>query len=99
MIAFVQKRKKHYIFFENAHVDIRILSGDNPVTVARVAQLAGLKDGHLYIDASTLPEDELEIGKDCFSLPCFGRVQPEQKQRIMKLYKPEDMLLGWLVME
>lgn len=81
-------------FFENAHVDIRILSGDNPVTVARVAQLAGLKDGHLYIDASTLPEDELEMEKIVSHYHVFGRVQPEQKQRIMKALQARGHVVG-----
>ena len=81
-------------FFENAHVDIRILSGDNPITVARVAQLAGLKDGHLYIDASTLPEDDFELEKIVSHYHVFGRVQPEQKQRIMKALQAKGHVVG-----
>lgn len=81
-------------FFENAHVDIRILSGDNPTTVARVAQLAGLKDGHLYIDASTLPEDDLEMEKIVSHYHVFGRVKPEQKQRIIKALQANGHVVG-----
>lgn len=81
-------------FFENAQVDIRILSGDNPTTVSRVAQLAGLKNGHLYIDASTLPKDDLELEKIVSHYNVFGRVKPEQKQRIIKALQANGHVVG-----
>ena len=81
-------------FFENANVDIRILSGDNPATVSRVAQLAGLKNGHLYIDASTLPEDDMELENIVAHYHVFGRVKPEQKQRIIKALQVNEHVVG-----
>lgn len=81
-------------FFENANVDIRILSGDNPSTVSRVAQLAGLKNGHLYIDASTLPEDDMELENIVAHYHVFGRVKPEQKQRIIKALQVNEHVVG-----
>lgn len=81
-------------FFENAHVDIRILSGDNPMTVSRVAQLAGLKNGDLYIDASTFPDDDMELEKIVSHYRVFGRVKPEQKQRIIKALQANQHVVG-----
>ena len=42
-------------YFARQEVDIKVISGDNPVTVASVAQRAGLKDADRLIDLSTLP--------------------------------------------
>lgn len=86
--------KKTLAFFEKENVDIRILSGDNPITVSRVAQLAGLNQGHLYIDASTLPEDPLELQKVVRHYHVFGRVKPEQKQSIVKALQAEKLIVG-----
>ncbi len=81
-------------FFDKQNVEIRILSGDNPMTVSKVAQLAGLKNGHRYIDASTLPEDFSELRKIVHHYYVFGRVKPEQKQSIVKALQAENMIVG-----
>lgn len=81
-------------FFDKENVEIRILSGDNPITVSRVAQLAGLKQGDQYIDASTLPEDPLELQKVVRHYHVFGRVKPEQKQSIVKALQAEGLVVG-----
>lgn len=81
-------------FFEKSGVEIRILSGDNPMTVSRVAQLAGLKNGDLYIDATTLPEDEIELQNIVKHYRVFGRVKPEQKQQIIKACQLQGLVVG-----
>lgn len=81
-------------FFENAAVNICILSGDNPMTVSRVAQLAGLKGGEMYIDASTLPEDDEELEKVVSHYRVYGRVKPEQKQQIIKAFQAKGHVVG-----
>lgn len=81
-------------FFKDAHVDIRILSGDNPMTVSRVAQLAGLQYADLYIDASTLPDDEEDLEKIVSHYHIFGRVKPEQKQRIIQALQANGHVVG-----
>lgn len=81
-------------FFEKEDVDIRILSGDNPITVSRVAQLAGLKNADRYIDARTLPTDEEEFQKVVQHYRIFGRVKPEQKQMIIKAFQNQDKVVG-----
>lgn len=81
-------------FFEKAAVNICILSGDNPMTVSRVAQLAGLQGGEKYIDASTLPEDDEELQKVVSHYRVYGRVKPEQKQQIIKAFQSQGHVVG-----
>ncbi|MEG0548905.1 MAG: HAD-IC family P-type ATPase [Coprobacillus sp.] len=89
-----KEAKSTLAFFDKANVEIRILSGDNPRTVSKVAQLAGLKDGDRYIDASTLPTDEEELKKVVAYYRVFGRVKPEQKQTIIKAFQSEGKVVG-----
>lgn len=66
-------------YFHAQGVDVRIISGDNPATVAAVARRAGLDVGEA-IDARTLPT-ELEALADVLDTHrVFGRVTPEQKK-------------------
>ncbi len=89
-----KEAKETFQFFEEAGVDIRILSGDNPLTVSKVAQLAGLKGAESYIDASTLPKDQEEFEKVVLRYRIFGRVKPEQKQMIIKTFQNQDKIVG-----
>lgn len=86
--------KETLAFFEKSGVDIRIISGDNPMTVSKVAQLAGLKHGERYVDASTLPQDEEELQKVVQYYRVFGRVKPEQKQMIIKAFQQLGDVVG-----
>jgi cation-transporting ATPase E len=73
-------------FLKNG-VSLRILSGDNPRSAAFVAQKAGIPGAERCADASPLSDAELaEAVKDSV---VFGRVSPEQKQRIIRLLKAE----------
>lgn len=81
-------------FFDDAAVNICILSGDNPMTVSRVAQLAGLKGGEKYVDASTLPTDDEELQKVVAHYRVYGRVKPEQKQQIIKAFQASGHVVG-----
>jgi len=86
--------KETLAFFEESGVEIRILSGDNPMTVSKIAQLAGLKHGDRYIDATTLPKDEDEFKKVIRYYRVFGRVKPEQKQMIIKAFQSDGQVVG-----
>ena len=46
-----------FAYFREQNVDIKVISGDNPVTVSKIAVKAGLEGGEHYVDANTLPED------------------------------------------
>lgn len=81
-------------YFDENHVDICILSGDNPVTVSRVAQLAGLRKANQYIDATLLPESEEELRQIVGNYFVYGRVKPEQKQAIIKAMQANGLVTG-----
>lgn len=76
-------------FFKKQGVEIKVLSGDNPVTVSKIAERVNLKNADMYIDATTLKTDE-EIAKAAAKYTVFGRVTPTQKQTIIKALKKDD---------
>ena len=70
-------------YFKEQEVDIKIISGDNPITVSTIAKRAGLEDYESYIDLSTLGSDaEIVDIVDKYSI--FARVLPHQKSIIVK---------------
>jgi cation-transporting ATPase E len=69
-------------YFRAQGVGVRVISGDNPRTVAAIARQVGLDVGDGY-DARQLPEDEGELGDVLESHTVFGRVTPEQKKRMV----------------
>lgn len=81
-------------YFRERKVEIKVISGDNPVTVSHIAVEAGLKGGENYIDANELPEDIDELKKVVEKYSVFGRVKPEQKQRIIKAYQANGNVVG-----
>lgn len=69
-------------FFAAQDVELKIISGDNPVTVSSIARQAGLSGYDAYVDASTLESGEaLEEAASRYTI--FGRVSPSQKQELV----------------
>ena len=78
--------EKTFEFFDSQDVKIKVISGDNPVTVSQIAKTAGVKNAEKYIDASTL--NNIEDIKDAIDkYIVFGRVKPDQKREIIKALK------------
>lgn len=75
-----------FAFFDREDVSIRILSGDHPLTIERVCKRAGLGDLKA-IDASKLPDDEEALAKVVDSYAIFGRVKPEQKEKLIHAFQ------------
>ncbi|MDF2665071.1 MAG: cation transport ATPase [Microbacterium sp.] len=69
-------------FFREQGVGVRVISGDNPRTVAAIAREVGLEVDEGY-DARRLPEDDAELGRIMEEHTVFGRVTPDQKKRIV----------------
>lgn len=69
-------------FFAEQGVEIKVISGDNPVTVSKIAGQAGIANAENYIDASTLKTDE-SIENAVIHYTVFGRVTPEQKRKLV----------------
>ena len=70
-------------YFAEQGVEIKVISGDNPVTVSEVAKLAQIKNASKYIDASELKTDE-DIYEAVKEYTVFGRVKPQQKRMFVK---------------
>ena len=70
-------------FFAQEGVSIRVISGDNPVTVAAVAQRAGIENAERYVDTSTL-ESTGDFDRAAAEYTVFGRVTPEKKRKLIQ---------------
>ena len=74
-------------YFNEQGVDLKVISGDNPVTVSAVAKRAGVKGAEKYIDARTLPENYDELRNVVGNYNIYGRVTPHQKKDIVRALK------------
>lgn len=70
-------------YFESQGVDLKVISGDDPVTVSAIAKRAGLKNAEQYVDATTITTQE-EMDEAVAMYSVFGRVTPQQKQAMVK---------------
>ena len=75
-----------FAFFGEQGVQIKVISGDNPLTVSRIAAQVNIADADKYVDATTL-RDESAIREAVGEYTVFGRVKPEQKKAIIRALK------------
>ncbi len=77
-----------FAYFAREGVSVRVISGDNPLTVSEVARRAGIPGAERSIDARTLETDEQveEAARECI---VFGRVTPEMKRRLVLALKKQ----------
>ncbi len=80
-----KEAKKTLQYFKKQGVDIKIISGDNPITVSKIASLVGVDNYEKYIDVSKLSEEELKEAAVKYTI--FGRVTPIQKKILIKSLK------------
>jgi cation-transporting P-type ATPase E len=74
-------------WFKNNGVEIRVISGDNPITVSQIAVKVGVPNGANYVNCTGKSDAELEaLSKDH---TVFGRVTPEQKEVLINAYKKQ----------
>ena len=69
-------------FFKENDVDVKIISGDHPVTVSALAKQAGIENAHKYIDASTLTTPK-ELEDAIMNYHVIGRASPSQKHEMI----------------
>ncbi len=75
-------------YFADQGVDLKVISGDNAVTVSQIAKRAGLENADKYCDATTLRSEE-DIRRAVSEYAVFGRVTPQQKLAFVKALKEE----------
>lgn len=73
-------------YFAEQGVEVKVISGDNPLTVSEVAKTAGIRNAENYVDASALKTDE-EIETAVLQYTVFGRVTPDQKRKFVHALK------------
>jgi cation-transporting ATPase E len=69
-------------YFRREGVQIKVISGDNPATVATIAAKAGVPGADKAVDARTLPEGD-ELAEMMENNTVFGRVHPDQKRAMV----------------
>ncbi len=74
---------KTFHYFAQQGVTVKVISGDNPVTVSEVARQAGIEGADKYIDAATLRTDA-ELERAAGKYVVFGRVTPGQKRKLVR---------------
>ncbi len=80
-------------YFAENDVQIKVISGDNPVTVSHVAQQAGIASADAYIDASAL-KTAAELEEAVAKYTVFGRVTPTQKREMVRALKKQGRTVG-----
>lgn len=73
-------------FFMEQGVKIKVISGDNPVTVSQAALQAGVAGAENYVDASAFPASE-DLRETAEKYTVFGRVTPKQKRELVRALK------------
>lgn len=81
-----ENAKETFTYFANQGVEIKVISGDNPVTVSEVAKEAGIAHAECYVDAGTLT-DEAMLREAANKYTVFGRVTPDQKRQLISALK------------
>lgn len=76
--------KQTFEFFKNQGVEIKVISGDNPVTVSSVCRKVNLENASDFVDASTL-KTYAELEQAAKKTTVFGRVSPSQKKQLVEI--------------
>ncbi len=72
-------------YFKNNGVEVKVISGDNPITVSEIASRAGVSGANRYISLDGMSDDNVRAV--AFDYNVFGRVSPEQKKILVQTYK------------
>ena len=77
---------KTFAYFKEQGVSIKVISGDNPLTVSQVALRAGIEGAENHVDVSTL-ETEDDMAEAAVRCTVFGRVTPDKKKLLLQALK------------
>ncbi len=82
-------------YFKKQNVDIKIISGDNVLTVANIAKRLNVETKNKYIDASLLTTDE-KLETAVLKYDIFGRVSPQQKKKMVEILQANNKVVGFV---
>lgn len=77
-----------FSYFAEQGVEVKVISGDNPLTVSEIAKEAGIRNAEEYIDAATLRTEE-DVENAIAKYTVFGRVTPDQKRQFVRALKKQ----------
>lgn len=72
-------------YFKESGVEVKVISGDNPLTVSKISERAGIRNATKYISLDGLSDKEVELAAEEYTV--FGRVSPGQKRLLVKTLK------------
>lgn len=72
-------------YFADQGVQVKVISGDNPLTVSEIAREAGIEGAEKFVDATRLQEEDMD--EACEKYNVFGRVSPDQKRQLVGALK------------
>ncbi len=79
-------------YFKHNGVDVKVISGDNPITVSEIALRAGVENAERFISLAGLTDDE--VRDSVFDYTVFGRVSPVQKRIIIQTLKKHKKVVA-----
>ena len=89
----IRKEAKNTIeFFENNGVEVKIISGDNPITVSEITKKLNLKFSENYIDTTDLSKEKLK--EAALKYDIFGRVTPQGKKIIIETLQQNNHVVA-----
>lgn len=85
--------RETFAYFAEQGVEIKVISGDNPITVSEIAKEAGIQNAEKYVDMSAI-SDEDELRAAAIRYTVFGRVTPDQKRQLVGALKRAGHTVG-----
>lgn len=83
-------------YFAKQGVAVKVMSGDHPGTVAAIAARLGAEGADSPLDARELPEDPAALADELEAHSVFGRVTPQQKQRMVKALESKGHVVAMI---
>ncbi len=81
-------------YFKSQNVNVKIISGDNPETVAAIARQVGVDVRNPPVDSRTLPDDEEALSSLMEERSVFGRVTPQQKRKMVQALQRREHVVA-----
>ena len=79
-------------YFKESGVQVKVISGDNPLTVSKIAERAGINNASKYISLDGISDNEVRLAAKRYTV--FGRVSPKQKQILVKELKRQGLTVA-----
>jgi cation-transporting P-type ATPase E len=81
-------------FFTKNDVEIKIITGDSPLTAAAIAEKLGLEGAGRMVDMSVMPDDPEQISRAARDFTVFGRVSPGRKKQLVSALQKDGKIVA-----